>query len=420
MRERTAVRVFRQVIVVCLQQDTNNRRRTALDCGFASSRDRVPPYLRAACGLFPVAMVPEALMQAWIQALKSYERHISAAAMALGFGIDNVAYGRVDHPITQTLLVVYLSVAGLSIALLHYLMMHEEWKSFVVVKLRSYLPALTQFMFGSLWSAFLVFYARSGAFSGSWPFFIVLGAIFLGNEIFRQYHARLVFTSTLFFFALLSYAIFMVPVFTHTIGVVTFLISGAAALLVFVILLGLVNRLSKYALGRWRWQILGGSLAVFGVVNALYFLNVLPPLPLALQKTGLFHSIKRTGSVYVATGEAPSWTAWLGFPPLIHAEPGEPIYVYSAVFAPIRLSTVIVHHWQRYDSATGEWRTVQRVKYAILGGRQKGYRGYTKKTSPREGLWRVDIDLEDGRMIGRTEFTVIRDEVPSLQKTILD
>ena len=359
-------------------------------------------------------------MYAWLHVLKSYERHISATAMAGGFAIDNMAYNRVDHPVTQTLLIVYLSIAGFSIILLHYLEMHQEWQSKFVVKLRSYLPALTQFMFGSLWSAFLVFYARSGAFSGSWPFLILLSAIFICNEVFRQYHARLIFTSTLFFFALLSYAIFMVPVFTHTIGELTFLLSGAAAVAVFALLLWLLGRLGTSALGKVRWQIAGGAVAVYATVNLLYFLNVLPPLPLALQKTGLFHSIERAGDVYVATGEAPSWTAWLGFPPVIHAEPGEPIYVFSAVFAPIKLSTTIVHHWQRYDSATGKWLTVQRVRYDIIGGRQKGYRGYTKKTGPREGLWRVDIDLEDGRMIGRTEFTVIRDNVPSLQKTMLD
>jgi len=359
------------------------------------------------------------MMQAWLHVLKSYERHISAAAMAGGFAFDNIAYGRVDHPVTQTLLIVYLGVAGVSIVLLHILVMHEEWQSDVVVKMRAYLPALTQFAFGSLWSAFLVFYARSGVFSGSWPFFLVLGAVFVGNEVFRQYHARLVFTATLFFFALLSYAIFMVPVFTHTIGELTFLLSGAAALLVFVLLLGLLNLLSRYTLGKIRSQILGGALGVFAAVNALYFLDVLPPLPLALQKVGVFHSVKRVGAVYVATEEKPSWTAWLGFPQVVHAEPGKPIYVFSAVFAPIDLSTTIVHRWQRYDSKTGEWRTVQRIKYPILGGRKNGYRGYTKKTAPRQGLWRVDIDLDDGRMVGRTEFTVIRGDIPPLQKTIL-
>src|SRR5512133_2049350 len=116
----------------------------------------------------------------WLHSLKAYERHISAAAMVGGFIFDNVAYGRVDHPVTQTLLIVYLGVAAFSIMLLHWLEAHQEWQSTIVAKLRSYLPALTQFALGTLWSAFLVFYARSGVLAATWPFLIVLAAIFVG------------------------------------------------------------------------------------------------------------------------------------------------------------------------------------------------------------------------------------------------
>src|SRR5512142_1219340 len=185
-----------------------------------------------------------ALIPAWLHPLKAYERHISAAAMLGGFGFDNVAYGRVDHPVTQTLLIVYLGVAALSIILLHWLEAHQEWESRFVKFFRSYLPALTQFVLGSLWSAFLVFYARSGVLAATWPFLLVLAAIFIGNEVFRRYHARLIFTTTLFFFALISYAAFMVPVFTHTIGQTTFLMSGIAAVLVFIGFVALLGKMS--------------------------------------------------------------------------------------------------------------------------------------------------------------------------------
>ena len=82
-------------------------------------------------------------------------------------------------------------------------------------ELRGVLPSATQFAFGSLWSAFLVFSARSGVFVASWPFLLILAGLFIGNEVFRAYHSRFIFTSVLLFFALLSYAIFMVPVFTE-------------------------------------------------------------------------------------------------------------------------------------------------------------------------------------------------------------
>jgi Protein of unknown function (DUF2914) len=366
---------------------------------------------------------------AWLHALKAYERHISAAAMVGGFAFDNVAYGRVDHPVTQTLLIVYLGVAAFSIMLLHWLEAHQEWQSAFVVKLRSYLPALTQFALGTLWSAFLVFYARSGVLAATWPFLIVLAAIFIGNEVFKRYHARLIFTTTLFFFALISYAAFMVPVFTHTIGQLTFLLSGAAAVAVFAVFLWLLNKLSVARLGEVKKQIALGACAVYASITGLYFLNVLPPLPLAMQTSGVFQSIcrvpashrdsvrcigqssdqalPRTGRLhYLASQEQQSWATWFGVPPLIHVERSKPVIVFGAVFAPISLNTTTSQIWQHYDSTRGEWLTVQRIDNTVRGGRDKGYRSYSFKTDPEPGLWRVDFETIDGRLIGRTVFTV--------------
>jgi hypothetical protein len=164
---------------------------------------------------------------------------------------------------------------------------------------------------------------------------------------------------------------------------------------------------------------LGGAASVFVAVNGLYFLNVLPPLPLAMQEAGVFHSIKRLGPVYYAMTERQHWTTYLGVPPMLHVEGGEPIYVFSAVFAPIKLSTTVVNRWQRYDDVKGRWLTVQSVPYSITGGRGNGYRGYTKKTNPKPGLWRVDVDTIDGRLIGRTEFLVVRGAASSANVTTI-
>jgi hypothetical protein len=372
--------------------------------------------------------VRAAFFATWLHQLKAYERHISALAMAGGFGFDNVTYGRVDHPVTQTLLIVYLGVAALSIVVLHWLEAHDEWQSKVIVKLRAYLPALTQFAFGSLWSAFLVFYWRSGVFVASWPFLIILAAIFIGNEVFRQYRSRLIFTTTLFFFALISYAAFMVPVFTHTIGQLTFLLSGAASVAVFAGFLWILNKLSLGKLGEIKRQIAVGGVAVYAAITGLYFINVLPPLPLAMQNSGVFHSLCRVpparnetvrcvgrpvqpllreaGLYYCGSAEPTNWTSWFGIPTSVHIEPGSPVIVFGAVFAPINLNTTTYQVWEHYDGNAKRWNFVQRIEMALRGGRGKGYRGYSYKTSPAPGLWRVDFETIDGRLIGRTEFTV--------------
>jgi len=372
-------------------------------------------------------------IEAWLHTLKAYERHISAVGMIGGFGFDFFAYGRVDHTVTQTLLIVYLGVAAASIALLHWFEAHEEWQSGFVVKMRAYLPALTQFVLGSLWSAFLVFYARSGVLAGSWPFLVILAVIFVGNEIFKQYHARLIFTTTLFFFALFSYCVFMLPVFLHNIGEAMFLLSGMVAVLLFAFFIWLLNRISMERLGPVRWQIAGGGLAIYALVTGLYFADVLPPLPLAMQDSGIYHAICRvpvhratrcvgmprntqlahTNHLYFQAAEEPQgWQRWLGRPAVIHLEAGKPVIFYAAVFAPTDLNTTAFQVWQHYDEAQGTWRQVLRKEHPLNGGREKGYRYFSYQSAPAEGRWRVDIETVDGRLIGRTEFRIEHSETP--------
>lgn len=378
----------------------------------------------------------------WKNTLHTYERHISAAAMIGGFAFDNLTYGRVDHAVTQTLLIVYIGVAAFSIAALHWLESKSEWHSNFVQKLRGYLPALTQFVLGSLWSAFLVFYARTGTVAASWPFLVVLAAIFIGNEVFKRYHARLIFTTTLLFFALISYAVFMVPVFTHTIGTLTFLLSGGAAVVVFVGFLWCMRKLSAARFGEVKWKLAASVAGVYLALNGLYFLNVLPPLPLAMQSSGVYQGICRVpakhGSQIKCIGETPdsklarekklyfaavqepeSWTEWLGVARTIAVEKGKPVIVFGAVFAPVNLNTEAQYVWQHYDKVKKEWVTMQTLELALRGGRDKGYRGFTYRTDPAPGSWRVDFVTVDGRLIGRVRFTVQTGKPQSLKTVIL-
>ncbi len=154
-------------------------------------------------------------MPAWIAKLRTYERQLSAAAMVGGFVFDNFAFGRIDHPATQAVLAAYLLFAAASIAFLHYFESRAE-QQHRKFRWRAIVSAATQFALGGLWSAFLIFYSRSSAIVVSWPFLLVLAGILLSNEIFREYHSRLVFTLVLLFIALFSYMTFVVPIVVGT------------------------------------------------------------------------------------------------------------------------------------------------------------------------------------------------------------
>lgn len=327
--------------------------------------------------------------------------------MVAGFVADNLLFERIDLWQTQLLFASYAAACFLSIPILQWIesraargIQRPRWRILFLL--------MTQFALGGFWSAFVIFYGRSAVLGASWPFLLFVFLIFLGSEYFHQHHARLVFTSVLFFFALYSYMIFEVPIWTGTIGTLTFLESGAAAVLLFVLFTMLLRVLARERFLADVFKIRVGAFVVLVVMNIFYFANVLPPLPLAATAAGVYHSVWRVPGEYLATSEAgESWQVrYLGFSPTLHLAPGNSLYAYSSVFAPTTLATVIVHRWQWYDPRKKQWVTRSAIAYPIQGGRDGGYRGYSSMPISDTGQWRVNIETVDGRLIARLPFAV--------------
>lgn len=351
---------------------------------------------------------------AWVN---RYERHLSVGAMVAGATIDQLYFGRVDLLQTQVVFAVYAGICFVTVPLAHWIE-ERAARGHTRPRWRGLLPLITQFSLGGFWSGFLVFYGRSAVISASWPFLLLIIAILLGNEVLRRYHDRLVFTSVLFFFALYSYAIFAVPVYTGSIGTMTFLGSGLAAVLAFgffTVLLRLLGR-ERFLADVWRIRV--GAFFVLLLVNIFYFTNILPPLPLAAKDAGIYHSIARIEGAYVAQSELQPWTVqYLHLKPTLRVEEADTLYAYSSIFAPTILETTVVHRWQWRDPETHEWVTRSAVSYPLAGGRDGGYRGYTAALMRDSGEWRVSVETVDGRVIARLPFTVeFVQETPALEK----
>ncbi|HWC64420.1 MAG TPA: hypothetical protein VG501_12405, partial [Rhizomicrobium sp.] len=295
--------------------------------------------------------------------------------MAAGFAFDSYAFGRIDRPMTQVVFVVYIAMAGGSIAGLHQLESRSEKSSEKSgekshARAHAALVAATQFALGALLSGFCVFYIRSASIAASWPFLLFMAAIFIGNEYFRAYASRLVFAALLFFFSLYSYAILLVPVVTARIGPQSFLISGALAVASFFLYMRALAWLGHDRYRGAREQIALGSLAITVLLNAFYFTRVFPPLPLVLSDAGIYHIVVRASRDFRAAAEAepPRWKALFGTFPVLHVGKGDKLYLYSAVFAPSNFSIPIVHEWQ-WRNPRGDWITEQRLSISISGGR---------------------------------------------------
>lgn len=346
--------------------------------------------------------------------LRRHERHISALSLAGGFAFDSWAFGRIDRPATQAVFIVYLLVAGIAIAVLHGMESRPEGRK-PSDRTRAVLIFITQFALGALLSGFCVFYIRSASITSSWPFLLSMAAIFIANEYMRRYHSRLVFAALLLFLSLYSYSIMLVPLVVGRIGPVPFLASGIMAVIVFFVYMRALARLGHERYAGARRQIAIGMIAITALLNAAYFLRLLPPLPLVLTDAGIYHGItrdKKTNTITVQVeDEPPEWQALFGTYPILHVQKGGKLFLYSAVFAPKGLHTVVVHDWQWMNPGKG-WQSQQRVRVAIAGGREDGFRYYTNKTDPRPGQWQVNIQTFDGRAIGHVRFDVELQAVP--------
>lgn len=338
-----------------------------------------------------------------------YERYVSPLSLIGGFLADNyILLRRVDLWESNALLFFYLTLAATGIALINLIetgRFTHPW----ALKAAPFVPVAVQFAFGGLFSGYLSLYSRSAAFPLSWIFVAVLATLMLGNERFRKLYLRFPFQIGVYYAALFSYLIFFLPVVFKRIGPAMFLASGVLSLALMAAFLLGMRRLVPELVARNRSRSFITVGAIFLVLNVFYFLNLIPPLPLALKEGGVYHSvIHEEDGTYLLAGERKPWYRRLiPYGTVFHAVPGDEAVAWSAVFAPSGLSTTILHEWQHFDDAAGEWQTLSTQRYPINGGRDGGYRGYSIKTALPAGRWRVNVITEYGQLIGRITFTVV-------------
>lgn len=335
------------------------------------------------------------------------ERRLSLLAFVGGFLWDNLMLTEIDRLRDQILIFAYLVIAFTCIVLLnaHRARLKKDRSPFPAV---GFIEFAMQFALGGLFSIFIVFFSRSGAVLASLPFLLVLGAFFVGNELFKKHYERLTFQMSVFFAILFSYSVLVLPVILGDIGDGIFILSGCLALVLFWLslrILRLVAREEVEESKRVLLPIVGILLITF---NVLYFNNMIPPIPLSLKDIGVYHSLARgkSGEYVLGFEKAPWYEFGEKTASVFHKTGDGPVYVFSSIYAPTRLDTPVVHRWLRFNEDTKEWTTVNTVSFIISGGRADGFRGYSSKETITTGKWRVNVETPRGQIIGRFDFTV--------------
>ncbi len=346
-----------------------------------------------------------------------YEKHIAVGALVFGFILDSLTLNRPDQLIDNVILLTYLVVAGGTILLMNMRAARGRESQLTV-----FLPVVLQFCFGSLSSGLLVLYFRSGTLAQSLLFFGILAALLVGNELLRSKYAQFRFNIAIYYLLLLCYVAMTTPVLLRAIGPWVFLVSGVLSLVVIGLFLWLLVLMARKEITQHIRLSAGIVGVIFVFFNILYFLNIIPPVPLAVRDIGVYHSLlRRSDGAYVAIYEhAPWYLLWRSTSPTYTLTESRSAFCFSSVFAPTDLSAPIYHTWEYKDPATGEWEVRSRVSFSIAGGRADGYRGYSIKSALIPGEWRCNVETAQGSLIGRTGFTVVEaSSTPTLsQKTL--
>ena len=144
----------------------------------------------------------------------------------------------------------------------------------------------------------------------------------------------------------------------------------------------------------------------------LYFLNIIPAVPLSLHETGVYHYVeKNLEGDYIAKKENDNRffhslrTTEFNLTPTDNG-----VYFFSAINAPALLSAPISHVWEYYDTTKNKWIESTVISFNLAGGRDDGYRAYSHKENMTEGLWRVTVKVDQKRIIGRMTFNVKKSE----------
>jgi len=227
--------------------------------------------------------------------------------------------------------------------------------------------------------------------------------------VFRKYYLRPIVQIGIYFFLLFSIFAIILPFVLQALSAWVFLSSGALSLLFIFGYIALSSRYIdkvKFGIGRFVKPIV----AIFIFMNVLYFLNIIPPIPLSLKDAVVGHSVNMSGGAYTILIEEELFLERIMPWRTIHKKTGGTVAVYTAIFAPGSLEVDIFHNWQHKEG--GKWVSKDRLSYGIAGGRKEGFRGYSKKTSVPEGKWRVDVETARGQVLGRIWFDVIETEEP--------
>ncbi len=340
--------------------------------------------------------------------LRKHQKYTPLIFFIGGFIFDTLTLGRIDR--LYDLIVLCLHMTLLTVTLCLYNLTDDgKWKNTFLEPYQEYFPLAIQFFFGALSSAYVIYFSRSVSLSKTISFFIILVALLIANEFIKKRISNKYLQFSLYFFVSFTFFTFIIPVFIKEVNTNIFIFSGLVSLVFTLVLIIVIYYLSPSTRSEIRIKkILGIVFVMYTTINLFYFFNLIPPVPLALERGIVAHNIKLKNNKYIVTYEKDEWFVfWREHRLKFICKPDEKVYVFTSIFAPTDINKSIFHRWNWYNNITNKWEVVDNIGYHITGGRDEGYRGYTFKNNVKNGMWKVEVITEEGLILGVVDFEII-------------
>lgn len=339
-----------------------------------------------------------------------HSKYLPILFFSLGFVWDVLTLGRIDRLYDQIILCTYLIL--LTVCLYMYNISGDgKWDNNFIEKYKGYFPLVIQFFLGGLFSAYVIYFSRSISLTKSILFFIILIFLLIANELLKDRISNKYLQFSVYFFVNFTFFIFFVPLITKSISNGMFLVSGILSLVTSISLFIYIYRKSPSTRDEVNFgKLMSLVISIYVIVNAFYFLNFIPPVPLALDTAIVAHEVKKINDEYQITYEESPWYVfWRRNNENFIQKPGSNIYVFTSIFSPTDFKKSVMHQWKWLSPDSNEWEIMDEISYDITGGRDGGFRGYTYKSNIVSGQWKVSVLTLDGMVLGVVHFQVIND-----------
>ena len=230
---------------------------------------------------------------------------------------------------------------------------------------------------------------------------LLLASLLVANEFLENQYRRFTISWALFGLCAMLLFNFALPFLLGSVLSIWFYLSTLlGAIFAYWLYIKTPNQLGSI----WPVSVIAGLLML------AYAADMIPPVPLVKRDIAMAYSIEKvhseTGNAKYQLSQQKSawWVFWRKSSDDLEVKSGQRIYCFSTIFAPAGLKTKLFHDWQLHTKQG--WVLQSRASFTVSGGRYNGFRGYTYKSNPMAGDWRVVIKTENEKTIAIHNFTV--------------